>query len=74
MSELEVLELRDHHPELLERALEIERVGVSTLRGEWPKGLGIDVSWQQIIDYDAAQMSFIPRVRRAHPCECYDGD
>jgi hypothetical protein len=73
MDELEVLELRDQHPDLLERALQIERTALPHLYSDWPKGLGKDFSWQQIIDYDRDQMTFIPRVRRTTPCECYDG-
>lgn len=72
MDEIEILSLREEHPELLERALAIERNAVAT-EGSTIKGLGRDFSWQQILEYDAAQMKFFPRVRRALPCECYDG-
>jgi hypothetical protein len=72
MTELEVLTLRDEHPELLERALAIEKNAVAS-PGSTIKGLGRDISWQQIIEYDAAQMKFFPRERRSVPCECYDG-
>lgn len=73
MTEFEVLQLRDMHPELLERALAMESNAVAT-QGSSIKGLGRDVSWKQIIEYDAAQMSFIPRSRPSLPCECWDGD
>lgn len=72
MEELEILTLRDRHPELLRRALALESNAVST-HGSSIKGLGRDVSWRQIIEYDAAQMSFIPRVAPSIPCECWDG-
>lgn len=73
MEELEILELRDRHPELLERALKIEANAVATPNSTI-KGLARDITWKQIIEYDAAQMAFIPRGRKSAPCECYDGD
>lgn len=73
MDELEIFELRDKHPDLLARALEIEKAGLSTMRGKWPAGLGIEHSWKQILEYDEKQMAFIPRGRPAKSCECYDG-
>jgi len=73
MDEIEVLRLRDRHPDLLERALAMEANAVAT-PGSTIKGLGRDVSWKQIIEYDAAQMSFIPRSLPSLPCECWDGD
>lgn len=72
MSELEILRLRDRYPELLERALAMEANAVAT-PGSSIKGLGRDVSWKQIIEYDAAQMAFIPRSLPSLPCECWDG-
>ena len=70
MEELEILELRDKHPELLERALAIEKNAPT--HGSI-KGLGRDYSWEQILAFDAAQGSFFPRTIRQTPCECYDG-
>lgn len=72
MEELEILELRDRHPELLERALAMEANALST-PGSSIKGLARDLTWKQIVEYDAAQGSFISRGRRTGPCECYDG-
>lgn len=72
MDELEILQLRDRHPDLLQRALDMEANAVST-HGSSIKGLGRDVSWKQIIEYDAAQMAFIPRSLPKRPCECWDG-
>lgn len=73
MTEMEVLRLRDRHPDLLERALAMEANAVAT-PGSTIKGLGRDVGWKQIIEYDAAQMAFIPRSLPSLPCECWDGD
>lgn len=73
MTELEILDLRDRHPELLARALAIEDSAKETMRGEI-KGLAREFSWKQIIQYDADQHTFLPRIRRIAPCECYDGE
>lgn len=72
-TELEIFDLRDRHPELLERALAIEDAAKETMRGEI-KGLAREFSWRQILEYDKNQHSFVPRIRRTMPCECYDGD
>lgn len=72
MTELEVLRLRDRHPDLLERALHMEANAAKQF-GSSIKGLGRSVSWKQIIEYDAAQMAFIPRSLPQLPCECWDG-
>jgi hypothetical protein len=73
MDEMEILRLRDRHPELLERALTLEANAVPA-PGSSIKGLSRDLSWRQIIEYDAAQMSFVPRVLPKIPCECWDGE
>jgi hypothetical protein len=73
LKDMEVLRLRDRHPDLMKRALEMESNAVAT-PGSSIKGLGRDVSWKQIIEYDAAQMSFVPRTMPTLPCECWDGD
>jgi hypothetical protein len=73
MTEIEVLRLRDRHPDLMTRALEMEANAVAT-PGSTIKGLGRNVSWKQIIEYDATQMAFIPRSMPTLPCECWDGD
>lgn len=70
MEELEILQLRDEHPDLLERALKIEENAPT--HGSI-KGLGRDYSWKQILEFDAAQGSFFPRTIKRSPCECYDG-
>lgn len=72
MEELEILELRDRHPELLERALAMEANAVAT-GNSTIKGLARDLTWKQIVAYDADQQTFIPRGRKTTPCECYDG-
>lgn len=74
MSEWEILDLRDEHPELLNRALAMER-GNTKLYSI--RGLGRDISWQQIVDYHQAQGTLAgimpPRPDRI-PCTCYDGE
>lgn len=72
MTDMEVLRLRDRHPDLLERALAIERNAVS-VPGSSIKGLGRDVSWESLLFFDAAQGKFFPRVMPQLPCECWDG-
>lgn len=74
MSEWEILDLRDEHPELLERALAMERGNTKLVQ---IKGLGRDVSWQQIVDYHRDQGvlegMMPPRADRI-PCVCFDGE
>jgi len=71
MKEIEILQLRDKHPELLERALTMEKNAPT--HGSI-RGLGRDLAWSQIIQYDADQMAFLPPREREMPCECYDGE
>lgn len=74
----EILSLRDLHPDLLERALEIER---RAMNGEGPapkfrgKGLGRNFSWADFLKRDESQQKLFsdfgaPEV----DCGCYDGD
>ena len=70
MSENEILDLRDEHPELLDRALAMERNADLVQI----KGLARDMSWQQIVDYDRDQLALLPKRERTMPCECYDGE
>ena len=74
MNEWEILDLRDNHPELLDRALAMEANNTKLVQ---IKGLGRTVSWKQVIDYHASQMTLEgimpPRADRI-PCTCYDGE
>ena len=72
MKEWEILELKERHPELLERALQIERNAGPNLIVI--KGLARDITWQQIVDYDRRQGNLLPARADAMPCECYDGE
>lgn len=72
MGDMEILQLRDRYPDLLARALSIESNAVST-PGSSIRGLGRDARWSEIIQFDADQGKFFPRVLPSVPCECYDG-
>lgn len=71
MKPREIFELRDKHPELLERALAIESNAVLTKI----KGLGKHkYSWKDLLDGKVE----LPLVKKAEeeetlPCNCYDG-
>ena len=67
MKKREILDLRDNHPDLMERALEIERRAAPTLRST--KGLGRYFSWREFLDnpkkYEQRSIEIA--------CECFDG-
>lgn len=69
----EVIELKREHPDLFERALEIERRAMPQLISI--KGLGRGhFSWQELSEADEAQVKMFGNYSRDMPCECYDGD
>lgn len=67
----EVLQLQQEHPDLLERALEIERRAAPHL--ETVKGLGRRWSWAELLQADADQFKMLPEAPE-EPCGCYDGE
>lgn len=71
MKKHEIMALRKEHPDLLERALKIERnADLLTV-----KGLGRSFSWQRFIKYQDSQESMFCETwyETTVPCECYDG-
>jgi hypothetical protein len=75
MEEWEILDLQASHPELLERALAMERNNSKLVH---IKGLGRTVSWQQVVDFHRDQMvmpgmNLMQRTAKL-PCTCYDGE
>ena len=71
MKPREILRLKQCHPDLLERALEIERKAAPHCRGSIV-GLGRDWTWQSAIKADEAQLKmFSHHIDTA--CGCYDG-
>ena len=68
MKKAEIFELRDSHPNLLKRALDMEsNAELTTI-----PGLGRSYAWRDLINDDANQMKmFIDVVDQA--CGCYDG-
>ena len=67
----EILALKTCHPDLLERALRMERKAAPGLRGSIV-GLGRGWKWQSVIDADAAQIKLFRRAPDM-ACGCYDG-
>ena len=65
----EVLSLAKTHPELMERALEMER----NAKCEVVKGLGRNWRWEDLIKADEAQMKLFDDLPDMVPCGCYDG-
>ena len=71
MKPREILRLKQCHPDLLERALEIERRAAPNCRGVIV-GLGRDWTWQSVIKADEAQLKLF-RNHIDTACGCYDG-
>lgn len=66
----EIIALSEKHPELMARALAMEKnAELTSLRG-----LARDYSWQEILDAHNNQMEFPFVTEREMPCGCYDGD
>lgn len=58
MRKSEVLELKEMHPDLMERAIEIERNAANNL--ETVRGLGRHWKWETLVKADADQMRLFP--------------
>ena len=56
MKKREIIELRDKHPDLLDRAIEMEQIAKEGGRLQTVKGLGRSYSWETIIKADEAQL------------------
>lgn len=72
MEEWEILDLQAEHPELLERALEMERNATKLVQ---IKGLARSHSWQQVIDFHRDQQmlpGLLPAREKRIPCTCID--
>jgi 3'-phosphoadenosine 5'-phosphosulfate sulfotransferase (PAPS reductase)/FAD synthetase len=67
----EILELRDSHPELLERALQMEdkaRPNLGTVAG-----LGRNYAWRDFVERVDAEHAFLQDDTVSAPCLCWDG-
>ena len=72
MKKWEIRELHRKHPELLERAFNIERNAKENLLTV--KGLGRDWSWEWFIDgVDSEIVMCVKYEDGDMPCGCYDG-
>lgn len=72
MSEQEILDLGETDPELLNRALGMERNATKLVT---IKGLARTHSWRQVIDFHQKQTTMLMPPRAGHiPCTCYDGE
>lgn len=65
----EVLNLAQTHPELMARAIEMER----NAKCEVVKGLGRNWRWEDLVKADAQQMKMFDDLPDMIPCGCYDG-
>ena len=72
----EILELRRKHPDLFQKAIEIEKAMQSTLQEESSiEGLAGKHSWQDIVKAADEQPDLIDRIdTRTMECDCYDGE
>jgi len=64
------LQLNREHPELMDRAIAIER-GASAHQ---KLGLGGRFAWADVLHADATQLKLIPDVTGDVPCGCFDGE
>lgn len=71
MRESEILDLKEANPELFSRALAMEKNNSQLVT---IKGLARNHSWEQIANYDEAQMSLLPKRGERIPCVCFDGE
>ena len=74
MNEWEILDLQASHPELLDRALAMERNATKLVQ---IKGLGRTISWQQVVDFHSRQGvlgGIMPERQERIPCTCFDGE
>jgi len=71
MKPREILQLKACHPDLLERALAIERAAAPNCRGAIV-GLGRDWKWEQMVKADEAQLKLFKTGPKTL-CGCYDG-
>lgn len=69
MKKHEIFELRDNHPDLLRRALELEAQAENTSI----VGLGRSFSWKDLIEADANQIKMFSDWVPEITCNCYDG-
>lgn len=73
MKKQEIKDLRKNHPNLFERAINIEARASSNLKTI--KGLGRNWSWKSYIEAEESQISFCKFYEESDmPCGCYDGD
>jgi len=68
----EILQLKRKHPDLFQRAMDMERHAAPALGTV--KGLGRAWSWTELGDADDAQLRLLPNVWFDEPCGCYDGE
>lgn len=66
----EIFALRDEHPELLQRALEMEDNAELTS----VKGLGRSFSWRKLLEADRRQLRLFTDLQTDSPCGCWDGE
>lgn len=60
MRKAEVLQLAEQHPDLFERAVEIERNAIEAGNLETVKGLGRHWTWEQLVNADRDQLKLFP--------------
>jgi len=73
MTKREVLRLRRSHPELFERAIEMERDAIESGNLQTVKGLGRHWSWEQLATADAAQLRLFEDCQVPLCDVCFDG-
>lgn len=66
----EILDLRERHPDLMERALQME----SNAQLTNVKGLGRGFSWRDFLDHHDRNPELFSDAGKEMDCACYDGD
>lgn len=68
----EILQLREEYPELMTRALRMEKIGIAN-KVKSVKGLGRSFSWAKLLLAHDSQMSLFDFMPEPQDCGCFDG-
>lgn len=74
MRKPEVIALSKEHPDLFERAVEMERGALASGKLGVVKGLGRHWSWEELVAASEQQRQLIPENRMGIDCACFDGE
>ena len=74
MRKPEVIRLSREHPDLFNRAVDMERKALASGKLGVVKGLGRHWSWEELVKASEAQRELFPENRMGIDCACFDGE